>query len=313
MAQSISGDVVSSGESLVQPLLSIVVICHNMVREAPRTLHSLSRRYQRGIEDLEYEVIVVDNGSSRPLAEAQVREFGPEFRYVFFPTASPSPVAAINAAVDASTGSHVVICIDGARILSPGMLRFIALAIRLSPRPVIGSLAWHLGSKVQKVSMLEGYNQEAEDRLLADSGWLEDGYRLFSVACLANSSGKGWFRSISECNCICLSRGMYDELGGFDERFVLAGGGYANLDFYKRACELPGAQLITLLGEGTFHQFHGGAATNARPESHPGKRFADEYRGLRGMPYAKPEQLPIYLGSLPKQAVPFLRQSAEQA
>jgi glycosyltransferase involved in cell wall biosynthesis len=301
------------GEGLVQPLLSIVVICHNMVREAPRTLYSLSRRYQRGIEDLEYEVIVVDNGSSRPLTEARVREFGPEFRHVFFPTESPSPVAAINAAVGASTGRYVVICIDGARIVSPGMLRFIALATRLSSRPVIGSLAWHLGSKVQKIAMLEGYNQETEDRLLADSGWEDDGYRLFSVACLANSSGKGWFRSISECNCVCLSRSMYDEIGGFDEGFVLSGGGYAYLDFYKRACEFPGAQLITFLGEGTFHQFHGGAATNARPEVHPGKHFAEEYLGLRGGAYAKPSGQPIYLGTLPEQAMPFLRQSAEHA
>jgi glycosyltransferase involved in cell wall biosynthesis len=313
MAQSRVRGAGRLGEELVQPLLSIVVICHNMAREAPRTLYSLSRRYQRGIEDLEYEVIVVDNGSSQPLTEARVVEFGPEFRHVFFPTTSPSPVAAINAAVEASAGRYVVICIDGARIVSPGMLRFIALATRLSPRPVIGSLAWHLGSRVQKLAMLEGYDQDVEDRLLAQSGWEDDGYRLFSVACLANSSGKGWFRSISECNCICVSRSMYRELGGFDERFVLAGGGYANLDFYKRACEFPGAQLITLLGEGTFHQFHGGAATNARPEIHPGKRFADEYLGLRGMPYANPDALPIYLGTMPRQAIPFLRQSAEGA
>lgn len=291
-------------------LLSIVVICHNMVREAPRTLYSLTRRYQRGIEDLAYEVIVVDNGSSRPLAEARVRQFGPEFRYVFFPTASPSPAAAINAAVAASTGRYVVVCIDGARILSPGMLRFISLATRLSSRPVVGSLAWHLGSKVQKLAMLEGYDQEVEDRLLAESGWEEDGYRLFSVSCLANSSGKGWFMPISECNCIGVAREMYEELGGFDEAFALAGGGYANLDFYKRACELPGAQLVMLLGEGTFHQFHGGAATNARPEVHPGKRFAQEYVALRGAPYASPRARPIYLGTLPAQAIPFLKLSA---
>ena len=296
----------------MQPLLSIVVICHNMVREAPRTLHSLSRRYQQGIDDLDYEVVVVDNGSTRPLAEAQVRGFGPEFRHVFFPTASPSPVAAINSAVRGSAGRYVVICIDGARILSPGMLRFIALATRLSSRPVIGSLAWHLGNKVQKVAMLEGYDQAVEDRLLADSGWEQDGYRLFSLACLANSSGNGWFRPISECNCVGLSRAMYDELGGFDERFVLAGGGYANLDFYKRACESPGAQLVTLLGEGTFHQFHGGAATNARPEVHPGKRFAEEYVALRGVRYSPPAVEPVYLGTLPPQAVRFLRHSVDR-
>jgi glycosyltransferase involved in cell wall biosynthesis len=295
------------------PLLSIVVICHNMRREAPRTLHSLSRGYQQGIDDLDYEVLAVDNGSDRPLDPDQVRAFGPEFDYHFHATSSPSPVAALNAAVRRSRGRYVVICIDGARILSPGMLRFMALATRLAPAPVIGSLAWHLGEKVQKLAMLEGYDREVEDRLLAGSGWERDGYRLFGISCLANSSRDGWFQPIAECNCVGVSRETFEALGGFDERFVLAGGGLANLDFYKRACEWPGTQLITLLGEGTFHQFHGGAATNARPEVHPGEQFSREYQALRGEPFRKPTQAPIYLGTLPPQAAGFMRLSAGKA
>ena len=43
--------------------LSVVVVFYNMRREAARTLHSLSRAYQQGIDDLDYEVIVVENGS----------------------------------------------------------------------------------------------------------------------------------------------------------------------------------------------------------------------------------------------------------
>lgn len=297
----------------MEPMLSIVVICHDMRREAPRTLHSLGRQFQHGIEDLDYEVLVVDNGSSLPLDKADVRRFGPEFSYHYHHTDSPSPVAAINAAVQRSRGRFVVICIDGARIVSPGMLRFIELGTRLAGRPVIGSLAWHLGSKIQKLAMLEGYDQGVEDALLAGSGWEDDGYALFDIACLANSSAKGWFQPISECNCVAVSREMFDALGGFDPAFDLAGGGYANLDFYKRACELPGAQLITLLGEGTFHQFHGGAATNARPEVHPGARFAEQYAALRGGPFVPPASQPIYLGSLPTQARPFVRLSASKA
>lgn len=297
----------------MSPLLSIIVICHNMRREAPRTLFSLSRRYQQDIDELEYEVLVVDNGSSQPLLESEVEAFGPEFRYSFFPTGSVSPAGAINAAARTSRGAHVVICIDGARILSPGMLKHMALATRLAERPVIGSLAWHLGSRIQKVAMLEGYDQEVEDRLLASSGWESDGYQLFSVSCLANSSAGGWFRPISECNCVSVPRTLYDELGGFDERFKLPGGGLANLDFYKRACESPGVQLVTLLGEGTFHQFHGGAATNARPEVHPGERFREEYLRLRGAAYRKPNVQSLYLGMIPAQATPFLQASMRQA
>src|SRR4029453_5975812 len=43
--------------------LSVVVVFYNMRREAARTLHSLSRSYQRDVQDLDYEVLVIDNGS----------------------------------------------------------------------------------------------------------------------------------------------------------------------------------------------------------------------------------------------------------
>ena len=43
--------------------LSVVVVLYNMKREAARTLLALSRSYQRGVEGLSYEVIVVENGS----------------------------------------------------------------------------------------------------------------------------------------------------------------------------------------------------------------------------------------------------------
>lgn len=292
--------------------LSIIMICHNMRREAPRTLFSMSRYYQRGVEDLEYEVLVVDNGSSEPLSDVEVRRYGPEFKYWYYPTSSHSPVSAINAAVKKTSGRHVAICIDGARIISPGMLRHIDLATRLSERAIITSLAWHLGDKIQKISMLSGYDQNVEDRLLDSVDWKADGYELFSISCLAKSSGDGWFQPIAESSCIAVSRELYKELNGFDERFTTPGGGYAALDFYKRACDAESTDLINLLGEGTFHQFHGGIATNSRPEVHPGKLFAEEYRELRGANYRKPTRTPLYLGRLPRAAWPFLRLSADR-
>ena len=64
--------------------LSVVLCVYNMRREAERTLWSLSRAYQNGVEDLTYEVIVVENGSSesQKLGKEFVASFGPEFIYL---------------------------------------------------------------------------------------------------------------------------------------------------------------------------------------------------------------------------------------
>ena len=112
-------------------------------------------------------------------------------------------------------------------------------------------------------SVQQGYNQEQEDRLLEQARWTEDGYRLFDISVFAGSSAGGWFKPIGESNAIFMRKALWDELGGFDERFQSPGGGYVNLDTLSRAVALPGVTVVTLLGEGTFHQVHGGVATNA--------------------------------------------------
>ena len=84
---------------------------------------------------------------------------------------------------------------------------------------------------------------------------------------------------MGESNALFMPKAMWQELGGLDEQFVLPGGGLSNHDLYRRACELDGAQLVVLLGEGTFHQIHGGAATSGR---FGWREMHDEYVALRG-------------------------------
>jgi len=105
-----------------------------------------------------------------------------------------------------------------------------------------------------------------EDALLAAIHWPEDGYRLFEIAIFAGSCVGGWFRPIGESNAVFICRDAYIRLGGFDERFDLPGGGFVNLDFFRRAVLREGSELVVLLGEGTFHQLHGGIATNTGDE-----------------------------------------------
>ena len=77
-------------------MLSLIMVTYNMRREAARTLFSLATPYQRGVSPEDYEVLVVDNGSTHPLDEAWVKSFGPGFRYFYRQSDNPSPAAAMN-------------------------------------------------------------------------------------------------------------------------------------------------------------------------------------------------------------------------
>jgi glycosyltransferase involved in cell wall biosynthesis len=61
-------------------LVSVVVVVFNMAREAPRTLLSLSAKYQRDIAAEDYEVLVVDNGSTPALDKTVIDSLEGNFR-----------------------------------------------------------------------------------------------------------------------------------------------------------------------------------------------------------------------------------------
>lgn len=289
----------------------MIVVFYNMAREAPRTLFTLSSKYQRGVCEADYEVIAVDAGSSVPLQEKLVRSFGKNFRLVRFPAAR-SPVGAVNKAALLAEGAAIVLCIDGARMLTPGVLRHMVDAFKIWSNPVVATLAWHLGPKIQNESMLEGYNQLTEDKLLESVDWQEDGYELFRISSLAGSSKNGWFCPIAESNCLAVTNEAWTMLGGLHEGFISPGGGWVNLDFYREACA-SFEPLVMLLGEGTFHQYHGGVATNVPHAQHPKDAFKAEYAGVRGKELTILEKDATFIGRVPPQALGFLEFSVQRA
>jgi len=221
-----------------------------------------------------------------------------------------SPVSAINDAARNARGDAIALCIDGARMLSPGIIRLMLDAFNMCGNPVVATLAWHLGPKSQNDSISEGYNQLAEDNLLDGVNWQKDGYELFRISALAGSSARGWFRPISESNCLAVRRESWARMGGLHEGFVSPGGGLVNLDFYREACGQLG-ELVILLGEGTFHQFHGGVATNVPRTEHPWSAFHEEYMRIRGRAFSAPQKEAVYLGTVRQQALPFLISSVQ--
>lgn len=303
-----------------RPLLSIVLTFGDMPREAPRTLHSISTRYQLGIDEADYEVIVVENGSKEPLGRDRVEGFGANFSHYYLPDASVSPVGAINFGASQARGDFIGVFIDGARMLTPRLLHFALQALCAFPRPIVVSLGFHLGPDVQYRSVSDGYNQQVEDELLDGIAWPDDGYRLFEIASLAASSRYGWFGPMGESNTIFVSRQAWEELEGYEEAFDLPGGGMVNLDFYSRACALEGSTLVTLLGEANFHQFHGGVTANV-PEDELHRKLViwnEQWERIRGKPYEVCPRRPLLFGALTAPAVPWVERccqllSAEEA
>jgi hypothetical protein len=112
-----------------------------------------------------------------------------------------------------------------------------------------------------------------------------------------------------------MPREIWKDLGGYDARFNMRGGGLVNLDLYKRACEYPGITHVFLHGEGTFHQFHGGVTTGGE-DATARQTFIDairaQYQQIRGKSFASPETNPIYLGELSDSAQKFVHTSANK-
>jgi glycosyltransferase involved in cell wall biosynthesis len=292
-----------------RPELSVVVVVHNMAREAPRTLYSLSAAYQRHIAADDYEIIVVDNGSTPPFDAKVIDGLNGNFRLLRLDPAPPSPARAINRGLAEARGKVIGVMIDGARIVTPGLLHFARRGVALYPRAVVVTLGWYLGRDLQRWSMEAGYNQQREDAMLAAIGWPQDGYRLFDIAAFDEGSVDGWFSQIEESNALFLSRDSWNRIGGFDERFDAPGGGYVNLDTLARAIALPDSELVVLLGEATFHQLHGGIATNQsfRELSQSLDKWDEQYRAIRQRPWRAPApRKRTYIGTLPEAVLPHL-------
>ena len=277
------------------PGLSIVVVAYRMQREAPRTVLSLLPPLQRHVDDLDYEIVVVDNGSPEPLdlgglpatAPRRVRlvRVAPEH-------ASVSPAACINAAVrEHARGDRLMVCIDGARLASSHLVRRTADVLARHPEAFTFVASRHLGPKPQMQSVKEGYDQAAEDTLLDSVSWRTDLDALYRVSVWAGAHDAKNPLLQNESNAFASSRATWEAIGGYDEGFSRPGGGLCNLEVFERFVTrgegpsgLPGLNVL-LYGESTFHQVHGGAATS--DDGYFGESLA-EYARVTGKAYRRP-------------------------
>ena len=287
--------------------LSVIVVTYDMSRELPRTLQSLTRSYQQGCEELDFEVLVVDNGSPNPMPEDSITLHGPEFKYYYLENPPPSPAYALNFGSEQASGEILCFMIDGAHLLTPGVFSKGMASFRAFPDAVVLTRYFYMGPGRQNETILEGYNKAVEDELLEKINWPKNGYRLFEVGTPLVFKAfpiVTWFYKPLESNCLFMPKRNFLEMGGVDERFDIPGGGFLNLDFYKRACDMERAQPVILIGEGSFHQMHGGTTTNIAPEELDRRveEYKQQYREIRGGDLVAVDKDFFYFGHMPTVA-----------
>ena len=283
--------------------LSVIVIAYDMHREIPRTLQSLTRGYQLDCAGLDYEVLVIDNGSPQKMDAAQIEELSPDFHYHYLENPPPSPAHAMNYGAEQARGEILCFMIDGAHMLTPGVFSHALASFRAFGNAIVLTRYFFLGPGDQNDTIAQGYSKQEEDRLLASIDWPEQGYRLFEIGTpLQGDVPKiTWFNKMAESNCLFMLKSTYLEIGGADERFDLPGGGFLNLDLYKRAADYPPTEPVLLVGEGSFHQLHGGTTTNVSPQERDRRvaTYKAQYQDLYGCELLASEKPVHFLGHLP--------------
>ncbi|PIE37574.1 MAG: hypothetical protein CSA53_05660 [Gammaproteobacteria bacterium] len=243
------------------PTLSVIVIVYDMPAQAMNTLYSLCSEYQRGVRCEDYEVLVLENRSLHTLSPEAIKTLGDNFSYILRDEPGISPVPAINEGLSLCRGQYIGLIIDGARMLSPGVIRSALQALAMGD--TIVNVPGYFLSEKGNGEEEPGDILDAERALLSKINWQKNGYRLFENAVFSHGNKRGYINSLMESNALFCPAAWFKEIGGVDQRFTLSGGGSVNLHLSRQLTTRNNSRLITLFGEGNFHQFHGGVSTTA--------------------------------------------------
>jgi len=295
------------------PLMSIVVVVYDMKQQAMNTLRSLQTKYQQQVAASDYEVIVVENDSVSTLNPEEISKLSGNFRHLLRQDTSKTPVHACNEALELCRGQYIGMIIDGACMLTPGVLGWAKRAYAMSEHSLCMVPGYHLGNKEQQ-NQPDSYSSDTEQKWLSSVRWQEDGYRLFKNAHFSPGNKHGYFHPFMECSCFFASRSHFDRINGVDERFTQLGGGSINLHLLRSLGYNSDITPIVLAGEGNFHQVHGGVTTTPTTDREKRiKSFSDELNSHWDGQFHALRREPIILGNIRSQSLPWLKHSSQRA
>ena len=251
------------------PKLSVIVIAHNMSRQAMNTIMSLSIRCQKNVRESDYEIIVIENESPNCIAESALKSLGGNIHYYRRNEPGVSPAAAINFALSVAKAPFVGLMVDGARMVTPRVIECALMASAIDINSLLSIPGYFVGPCEHQHAAQFQHTEESEKALLQSIQWPENPYRLFDICSLSAANPRGIFIPFLESNCFFTSKENFDRIGGADEDFQLPGGGALNLHTYRKIALLPECLYYFIAaGEGSFHQFHGGVTTSSAEDRH---------------------------------------------
>lgn len=242
------------------PSVTIIIPTYNQAGLLGDCLTSLERTTYAN-----YEVLVVDNGSTDPAALALLDEVRkrPRHRVVTIPKVNGvfSFAALMNAAVAQTTSELVLLLNDDTRVINPGWLSQMVGYQSMEGVGSVGARLYFEDGSVQHAGIVHGFND----------GLVGHAFR----GAPAHSWGyMGFMRTAREYSavtaaCVLTPRALFEEVGGFDaDHFAVA---YNDVDYGFRLVErglrniyCPEAELTHLEGKSRGYHDNPREAANLR-------------------------------------------------
>jgi GT2 family glycosyltransferase len=184
--------------------VSIVIPFRDQAALLRQCLQSLRRSSY-----LRYEVVLVDNGSSEPETHQLLERLERRHRFQIVPADEPFNFARLcNRGARQARGDYLLFLNNDIEVLTPDWLeQMLAVAARPSVG-VVGATLLYTDRSIQHAGLSEGPGGWAHIRRGAR---LEDAAELRHVRQVPAVTGA----------CLLMDRQLFEELGGFDERFAV--------------------------------------------------------------------------------------------
>lgn len=271
------------GYPVPRPTVSVVIAHYEQPAQLARTWAALCTQSLPP-----FEVVIADDGSACPPAPPHG---GPPVRVVTQPDRGFRAAAARNLGAVHTTG-EVLVFLDADTVPEPGFLAALTRRVALCPDVLAVGRRRHADLS----ELVPGADPATAPRL-TEPKWLSDGYTTSRD--LLDADGRS-FRYVISAVLAC-RRSLFDDLGGFDERYVGYGG--EDWDLGYRAWN-NGAVLVH---EREAVAWHDGPDWGGRPEDRNAKE-AETVRlaalvpepSTRGaaLPFGSPDVLVDLVGPL---------------